>query len=154
MIVVSEPADLISRVGEHLGWSNWHTITQAEIDHFAAGTGNRAAIHTDPEWAAAHGPYGGTIAFGIQVLAMATMLLSELWELRVTGGFDVGSNKVRHLSPVTAGGRVRLGVVLNAAEAVEPNGVRTTLDLTFEVESSERPACVAQIIFVYLFERP
>jgi acyl dehydratase len=151
VIVVAAPADLTSRAGEHLGWSAWHTITQAEIDHFAEGTGNRAAIHTDPAWATAHGPYGGTIAFGVQVLAMATMLLSELWELRVTGGFDVGSNKVRHLNPVTAGGRVRLGAVLAAAEPVEPNGVRATLDLTFEVEGSERPACVAQIIFVYLF---
>jgi len=149
VIVVERPEDLTGRVGEHLGWSGWHTVTQAEVDHFAEGTGNRAPIHTDPEFAR-RTPYGGTIAFGIQVLAMATMLLEDVWELRVVGGMDLGSNKVRHLAPVLAGGRVRLGAQLAAAEVVE-HGVKTTLDLTFELEGSERPACVAQIVFVYSF---
>jgi len=149
VIVIERPCDLTGRVGEHLGWSEWHTITQSEVDHFAEGTGNRAPIHTDPEFAK-HTPYGGTIAFGIQVLAMATMLLADIWELRVVGGVDVGSNKVRHLAPVVVGGRVRLGAQLAEAEEVA-GGVRATLDLTFELEGSERPACVAQIVFIYAF---
>lgn len=148
-IVIAQPEDLLGRVGEHLGWSEWHTVTQAEIDHFAEATGNRAPIHVDPEYAKAT-PYGGTIAFGMQIQAMATMLLSDLWELRVSGGADVGSNKVRHLAPVVAGARVRLGAVIAAAEEVA-SGVRTTLDLTFEIEGSERPACVAQIVYIYGF---
>lgn len=124
-------------------------VTQQEVDHFAEATGNRAPIHTDPAFAAKT-PYGGTIAFGIQILAMATMLLADLWDLRVVGGVDVGANKVRHLAPVPTGSRVRLGAVIASAEDVD-GGVRATLDLTFEVEGSERPACVAQIIFVYYF---
>lgn len=149
MIVIERPEDLTGRVGQHLGWSEWHTIGQAEIDHFAAATGNLAPIHTDPEFAS-RTPYGGTIAFGIQVLAMATMLLSDIWDLRVVGGVDVGSNKVRHLSPVLAGSRVRVGAELTAADEVD-TGVRTTLDLTFEAEGAPRPACVAEIVFVYSF---
>jgi acyl dehydratase len=149
-IVVAQPADLLSRVGEHVGWSEWHTVTQAEIDHFAEATGNRAPIHVDPEFAK-QTPYGGTIAFGMQIQAMTTFLLSDIWDLRATGGADVGSNKVRHLAPVIAGGRVRLGVVIAAAEEVAPNGVRTTMDLTFEVEGSERPACVAEVVYIYSF---
>jgi acyl dehydratase len=148
-IVIAAPDDLLRRVGEHLGWSQWHTVTQAEIDHFAEATGNRARIHVDPEFAKST-PYGGTIAFGMQIQAMATMLLSDLWELRVAGGADAGSNKVRHLAPVVAGARVRLGAVISAAEAVD-HSVRTTLDLTFEVEGGERPACVAQIVYIYTF---
>ena len=148
-IVVAQPADLLGRVGEHLGWSKWHKVTQAEIDHFAEATGNRAPIHIDPEYAK-HTPYGRTIAFGMQIQAMTTMLLSDLWELRVTDGVDVGSNKVRHLAPVFAGARVRLGAVVTAAEEVA-SGVRTTLDLTFEVDDNERPACVAQIVYIYGF---
>ena len=151
MIVVSQPDDLTSRVGEHLGWSDWHTVTQTEIDHFAEATGNRAPIHTDPEFAKQHGPYGGTIAFGMQILAMATLLLNDIWELRATGGVDLGSNKVRHLAPVVAGGRVRVGATVAAAEPVETNGVRATLALTFEVEGSERPACAAEIVYIYYF---
>ena len=150
MIVVSSPDDLTSRVGKHLGWSEWHAVTQAEIDHFAEATGNRAPIHTDPEFAK-HTPYGGTIAFGMQILAMATFLLSDLWELRVTGGVDVGSNKVRQLAPVVAGSRVRVGATIASAEPVDPNGIRTTLALTFEVEGSERPACAAEIVYIYYF---
>lgn len=149
MIVIEQPADLTGRVGQHLGWSDWHTISQAEIDHFAEATGNRAPIHTDPEFAS-RTPYGGTIAFGIQVLAMATLLLSDIWDLRVTGGVDVGSNKVRHLSPVLAGSRVRVGAEIAAADHID-SGVRVTLDLTFEAEGAPRPACVAQIVFVYTF---
>jgi acyl dehydratase len=149
MIVIEQPADLTGRVGQHLGWSDWHTISQAEIDHFAEATGNRAPIHTDPEFAS-RTPYGGTIAFGIQVLAMATLLLSDIWDLRVTGGVDVGSNKVRHLSPVLAGSRVRVGAEIAAADQID-SGVRVTLDLTFEAEGAPRPACVAQIVFVYSF---
>lgn len=150
-IVVAQPGDLLGRIGEHLGWSEWHTVSQTEIDHFAEATGNRAPIHVDPEFAK-HTPFGRTIAFGMQIQAMATMLLSDIWELSgVTGGVDVGSNKVRHLAPVFAGARVRLGVVLSAAEEVA-SGVRTTLDLTFDVDDAERPACVAQIVYIYGFE--
>jgi acyl dehydratase len=148
-IIVAQPADLLGRVGEHLGWSEWHTVTQAEIDHFAEATGNRAPIHVDTEYAK-QTSYGRTIAFGMQIQAMTTMLLSDLWELRVAGGADLGSNKVRHLAPVVEGARVRLGAVITAAEEVE-TGVRTTLDLTFELDGSERPACVAQIVYIYSF---
>jgi acyl dehydratase len=156
-IVVSEVTDLTSRVGQHLGWSDWHVVSQTDVDHFAAATGNTAPIHTDPAFASAT-PYGGTIAFGIQVLAMATMLLADIWELRATNGVDVGANRVRHLAPVPTGSAVRLGATIVAAEDVPTEqspdatpGVRVTLGLTFEVEGSERPACVAEIVFVYWF---
>jgi len=150
VIIVASPDALTSRVGEHLGWSGWHTVTQEEITHFAEATGNRAPIHTDPEFAKTTS-YGGTIAFGMQIQAMATMLLSELWELRVAGGVDMGSNKVRHLAPVVAGQRVRVGATIDSAEPVDGNGVRTTLALTFEAEGSDRPACVAEIVYIYYF---
>jgi acyl dehydratase len=152
--VVSEPADLISRVGEHLGWSGWHTITQTEIDHFAEATGNRAPVHTDPDFAKST-PFGATIAFGIQVLAMATMLLDDVWELRVSNGVDYGSDKVRHLGPVRSGDAVRLGAIVASAEELPDSsagrGVRVTLALTFETEGTERPVCAAEIIYVFWF---
>jgi len=129
-------------------------VTQREVDHFAEATGNRAPIHIDPEFGATT-PYGGTIAFGIQVLAMATMLLADIWELRATNGVDVGANRVRHLAPVPTGAAVRLGAAIVAADELsvggEGAGVRVTLDLTFEVEGSERPACVAEVVFIYWF---
>ncbi len=147
-ITMQEAADFTSRVGEHLGWSDWHVVTQAEVDHFAEATGNRAPIHTDPEFAKLT-PYGSTIAFGIQILAMATMLLGDIWELRITNGVDAGANKVRHLAPVPVGKAVRCGLRIADAELLADGGVRVTKDLTFEVEGSERPACVAEVVFLY-----
>jgi acyl dehydratase len=153
-IVVAGPQDLLARVGDPLGTSAWHPITQEAVDHFAAGTGNRAPIHVDPEFAKAT-PFGTTIAFGIQILAMATMLLNDVWELRnVVNGADYGANRVRYPSPVRVGSRVRLHARLADATAVEGAGVRTTLELEFEVEGATRPACVAEIVFVYWFSEP
>jgi acyl dehydratase len=151
VIVVAAPEDLTSRVGDHLGWSDWHPVTQEAVDAFAAATGNTAPVHTDPDWARASTPYGGAIAFGMQIQAMFTLLMNDVWQLRVSGGVDVGSNKVRHLAPVVVPGRVRVGATVVAADPVEPNGVRLTLELTFEVEGAERPACVAEIVFIYYF---
>lgn len=153
-IVVAAPDDLLTRVGQPLGVSGWHTVTQDEVDHFAAGSGNQAPIHVDPEFAR-HTPLGTTIAFGVQVLAMATMLLGEVWELRnVVNGADYGANRVRYPAAVPVGARIRLRGTLGAAEPVEEAGVRATLDLVFELEGSDRPACVAQIVFVYWFAAP
>jgi acyl dehydratase len=150
-IVIASPDDLLTRVGTPLGVSGWHRVSQHEIDHFAAGSGNRAPIHVDPAFAR-RTPLGTTIAFGIQILAMATMLLSEIWELRdVVNGADYGANRVRYPAAVPVGSRVRLRAVISAAEPVDDGGVRATLDLVFELEGSDRPACVAQIVFVYWF---
>jgi acyl dehydratase len=153
-VVVASPDDVLRHVGRPLGVSDWHRVSQDEIDHFAAGSGNRAAIHLDPEFAR-QTPLGTTIAFGIQILAMATMLLSDIWELRnVVNGADYGTNRVRYPVAVPVGSRVRLRAAIGAAEPVDDGGVRVTLDLVFELEGSDRPACVAQIVFVYWFASP
>jgi acyl dehydratase len=151
VMTIGSAADLLALDGKPLGASDWHEVTQAEVDHFAEGTGNRAPIHTDPEFAK-QTPLGGTIAFGIQVLAMATARLTDLWDLSgVVDGVDYGSNRVRYPAPVRVGERLRLHATVAKAEAVGDNGVRATLDLSFEVEGNDRPACVAEIVFIYFF---
>ncbi len=153
-LVVAGPEDLLGRVGDSLGTSAWHEVTQDAVNHFAAGTGNRAPIHVDPDFAK-RTPFGTTIAFGIQILAMATMLLNDVWDLRnVVNGADYGANKVRYPTTVRVGSRVRLHARLADATAVDPAGVRTTLALEFELEGDARPACVAEIVFVYWFDEP
>ena len=130
MIVVERPEDLTGRAGQHLGWSEWHTIGQAEIDHFAEATGNRAPIHTDPEFAS-RTPYGGTIVFGIQVLTMATMLLGDVGtcvDRRCRRRLD----KVRHLSRRCWPGHTCASARRVRRPRWSTTGVRTTLDLTFE----------------------
>jgi acyl dehydratase len=149
--VIHAAKDLLDLDGGPLGTSAWHEVTQDEVDHFAEGTGNRAPIHSDPEFARTT-PLGGTIAFGIQILAMATMLLSDIWELRgVVDGVDYGANRVRYPAPVRVGERIRLHATVAKAELAGEQGVRVTLDLVFELDGSERPACAAEIVFIYFF---
>ncbi|MGD0881270.1 MAG: MaoC/PaaZ C-terminal domain-containing protein [Acidimicrobiales bacterium] len=149
--VVASVQDMVDLVGEPMGPSDWHVITQDHIDRFADAVGNPAANHTDPEWAA-RTPMGVTIAFGGQVLAMTTLLLGDLWELvGVVGGADCGSNRVRHLEPVPVNSTVRLRATIASAEPVDEGGVRVVTDLEFEKDGGTRPVCVAQVVNLFWF---
>ena len=138
-------------VGVPMGPSAWHVITQDHIDRFAEATGNPAANHTDPAWAA-RTPMGVTIAFGAQVLAMTTLLLGDLWELRdVVSGADCGSDRVRHLAPVPVDGRVRLRATIASADPTDDGEIRVVTDLEFELDGGTRPVCVARVVNRYRF---
>lgn len=142
------PAELDAAVGSHLGYSNWVEITQDRVDRFAQATDDHQWIHVDRDLAA-QGPFGGTIAHGYLTLSLAVPLISEILEVGgVTMGINYGTNKVRFITPVPVGSRLRLGAVLASVEDFD-GGRQVALDLTFEIEGKERPACVAQVIYRY-----
>jgi acyl dehydratase len=139
--------ELGKAVGEHLGHSDWHTVTQEKVDQFADATGDHQWIHVDPERAKA-GPFGGTIAHGYMTLSLLPMLNAQIY--RVDGlsmGINYGTNKVRFPAPVPVGSRVRAG-----AEVVEvtPNaqGAQAVIRTTIEVEGQDKPACVAESVVI------
>lgn len=137
--------DLPSLVGTHLGYSDYHTVTQDEVNLFADATGDHQWIHVDPVRAAA-GPFAGTIAHGYLTLSLVPVLVGSI--LRVEGvsmGVNYGSNRVRFTSPVRVGAEVRAAATLAAVEEVA-GGVQVTLDVTIEVRGQEKPACVAQTL--------
>lgn len=139
-------AELDDAVGTHLGYSDWIEITQERINLFAEATSDHQWIHVDPE-RAAQGPFGTTIAHGYLTLSLAVPATEQL--LKVEGsqmGINYGANKVRFISPVPVGSRVRAGASVAAVEDFGA-GRAVTLDLTFEIEGTEKPACVAQVIF-------
>jgi acyl dehydratase len=141
-------ADLGSHVGKHLGYSEWRRIDQEQINRFAEATGDHQWIHLDAERAKS-GPFGTTIAHGYLTLSLTPLFISEV--LRVEGASMVvnyGLNRVRFPSPVPSGSRVRFGAELSAVQEVE-GGVQVTLAGTYELEGSEKPACVAEIVFRY-----
>jgi len=134
--------------GEHIGWSEWHVVDQERVNLFADATDDHQWIHVDPE-RAKDGPFGGPIAHGYLTLSLAPVLLQEVW--RVEGmafGVNYGCNKVRFPSPVKVGARLRLGAVVASVEDT-PGGVQVTLDLTMETEGSDKPSCVAQVVYRY-----
>ena len=135
-------------VGQHIGWSQWHVVDQDQVNLFADATGDHQWIHVDPE-RAKDGPFGAAIAHGYLTLSLAPVLLQEVW--RVEGmafGVNYGCNKVRFPSPVKVGSRVRMGVTVASVEDT-PGGAQAVLDLTIEAEGSDKPSCVAQVVYRY-----
>src|SRR5437660_12120697 len=103
MRVFANTDELADAKGEHLGWSDWHTVTQEQVNTFADATGDHQWIHVDVDKAAA-GPFGGTIAHGYLTLSLLPKLSWEL--VTYTGaamGVNYGSDKVRFLTPVKVG---------------------------------------------------
>lgn len=140
---------LRAAVGEHLGVSEWHTITQQAVDMFAMATGDDQWIHVDVERAAS-GPFGATIAHGYLTLSLLPMLCSTLYRIEdVKMGINYGLNKVRFPAPVRVGSRVRASVEVTAVRDLA-QGVQLTLGCTIEVEGQERPACVAETLSVFV----
>ena len=137
-------------VGEHLGYSDFHVVSQEQVNLFADATGDHQWIHVDPERAKG-GPFGTTIAHGYLTLALAPVLLGEV--LVVEGasmGVNYGCNKVRFPSPVPVDSNLRLGVEVGGTEDVT-GGVQVALDLTFDTEGSSKPSCVAQVVYRYFY---
>ena len=142
-------ADLPDLVGTTFGPSSWRTVTQDEVNRFADLTGDHNPVHLDPDFAA-RTPFGGTIAHGYLTLSLGPVLMPTI--LTVSGirmGVNYGANKVRFLSPVKVGGRIRLGAELSKLEELPGNGAQVYMTFTFEIEGSDKPACVAEIIFRY-----
>lgn len=140
--------ELRSNVGAHLGYSEYTTITQVDIDAFADLSGDHQWIHTDPARAAA-GPFGGTIAHGMLTLAKTPALANTVF--RIDGmamGVNYGYGKIRFPAPVPVASRLRVGVRLAAAEDIGP-AIQVTLEFTTEIDGNERPACVAEMIVRY-----
>ncbi len=140
-------AELEGATDRELGTSEWHEITQEEIDLFAKATGDHQWIHVDPE-AAANGPFGTTVAHGYLTLSMLPMLLSEVVSITDSVmGVNYGTEKIRFTSPVPSGSRVRLHAKLVRAERRGPSVV-WTVGVQVEIEGKEKPALVGEVVYM------
>jgi acyl dehydratase len=138
-------AELQSMVGQEIGASDWLTIDQARIDHFAQATGDHQWIHVDPERAAA-GPFGATIAHGFLTLSLLPHFFGSGFAIGdVTMGVNYGLNRVRFPAPVRVGSRLRAHFKLLAFEPLQ-GGAQLTVEVTVELEGSAKPACVAETV--------
>jgi acyl dehydratase len=143
MLTISGLEDLRGKVGEELGVSDWHEVTQEAIDDFARVSGDDQWIHLDPE-RARQTPFGGTIAHGYYTLSLHPLLIAQL--MRYEGfafAVNYGLNKVRFPAPLPVGNRVRMRVTLVSVDDVL-GGAQITSKLTFEGEGALKPVCVAE----------
>jgi acyl dehydratase len=135
---------LQSMVGTQISQSDWLEIDQDRIDRFADVTGDHQWIHVDRARAAA-GPFGATIAHGFLSLSLLPMLSgAPFLDLPgVLGGLNYGLDRVRFLTPVKCGARVRTRVRMVSAEEKGPGRILVTNETTMDIEGEDKPALVA-----------
>src|SRR5215472_2806419 len=137
--------ELKSAVGTEVGVSEWVEITQDRINKFANATGDEQWIHVDPERAAREMPGGKTIAHGLLSLSLIPTFIRGIIGIKgLKNTLNYGSNKIRYLTPVPAGSRLRARVTILEAVDVPPDALRVTYNVTIEIEGGQRPACVAE----------
>ncbi|WP_322867616.1 MaoC family dehydratase [Aquicoccus sp. G2-2] len=138
--------ELRALVGKPYGTSSWFTIDQKRIDAFADVTEDWQFIHVDPD-AAKDTPFGGTIAHGFLTLSMLSAMVYEMPVLEnLAMGVNYGFDKVRFLSPVPAGARIRAHFTLDRLDDSKPGFVTTTMAVSVEIEGQEKPALAAEWI--------
>ena len=137
--------DLIARIGEEVGVSDWIEIDQARINAFADCTEDHQFIHVDPE-AAARTPFGGTIAHGFLTLSLMSQMSYQAAPVLqgVVMGVNYGFDKLRFLAPVRAGSRVRGRFKLISAEEKGTGRWLIKNEVTVEIEGEEKPALIAE----------
>ena len=139
-------ADLPTLAGLDLGWSEWLTVDQDRINTFADATDDHQWIHVDPE-RAKDGPFGAAVAHGYLSLSLTVPMWTELLDVDgVSAKVNYGLDKVRFVSPVTAGSRVRRQAVIAEVTEVK-GGYQLAVDQTIEVEGGSRPAVVARGLY-------
>lgn len=143
--------ELQSMKGQDIGISDWHLVSQEEINQFADATHDHQWIHVDPARAAKESPFGGPIAHGYYTLSLAPYLVEQIVAVKgIRMGVNYGLNKLRYPGPVRIGKRVRLKATLADYEEIANGaGAQVTIGMTFEVEGESKPGCVAEAVYRY-----
>ena len=142
--------EIKSAVGTEVGASDWIEISQERINLFAEATCDEQWIHVDQERAGKELPGGRTIAHGLLSLSLAPMFVRSVMGLKgLKNTLNYGADRVRFISPVPAGSRLRGRITIAKAEDMPPNGLRVNYHMVIEIEGSQRPACVADLIALH-----
>ncbi len=148
-MITIDLAGLADRVGQDIGTSDWMVVSQQQINSFADATGDHQWIHVDVARAAVETPFQSTIAHGFLTLSLLSALLRRT--VTVNGlrmAINYGLNRVRFVSPVPAGARIRAQVTLSAVTAVE-GGWQAAWTITVEREHGDKPCLVAEWLVRY-----
>ena len=146
--------DVAGLVGQEIGTSDWITVDQTMIDTFATATMDHQFIHVDPERAKAESPFGGTIAHGFLSLSLlSAMNYSALPVIREqTMALNYGFEKVRFMSPVKSGSRIRGHFILAEARFRGAGMLMTSYDVSIEIENERKPALTARWVTIVQFD--
>lgn len=149
--VVESLAALQELTGREVGASDWFTVTQDRIQQFADATLDLQWIHVDVERARRESPFGAPIAHGFLTLSLLPHFMHEALGIaeNMRMGVNYGLNRLRFVSPVRSGAKVRARFKLLSIKDVEPKGVEVVYEATVESEGSQKPCCVAEWVVRY-----
>ncbi len=148
--VIEGIEELKSLIGEEVGASDFVEVTQSRINDFADATEDHQWIHIDAERARTDSPFGSTIAHGFLTLSLLPHFAAQAFTVRgnFKMGINYGLNRLRFISPVKSGSRVRARFTLQAVEEVA-GGAQITWTVTVESEGSAKPALAAEWLVRY-----
>src|ERR1700758_296691 len=140
-------------VGQEIGVSPWHLVDQNRINDFADVIDDHQFIHIDPERAKRETPFGSTVAHGFLTMSLLSIMSYEVMPVieGTTMGVNYGFDKLRFISPVRAGSRVRGRFTLMEAKLRKPKELQSRTSVTIEIEGEEKPALVAEWIGLIYF---
>ncbi|CDP84071.1 MULTISPECIES: MaoC family dehydratase [Mycolicibacterium] len=149
MKVFSGLDEFVAAKGSELGPTEWMEVTQERVNLFADATDDHQWIHVDPEKAAG-GPFGGTIAHGLLTLSLLPHFTHQLYRVdNVKLAVNYGYNKVRFITPVRVGAKIRAGAAITDVAQLD-GAVQATMTVTVEIEGSDKPAAVAESIVRFI----
>lgn len=139
-------------VGQEIGVSSWHLVDQPRIDSYADVIEDHQFIHVDPE-RAKETAFGTTIAHGFLTMSLLSIMSYEVMPViaGTTMGVNYGFDKLRFISPVRSGKRVRGRFVLAEAKLRKPNELQSRTNVTVEIEGEDKPALVAEWLGLIYF---
>jgi acyl dehydratase len=143
--LVTDMAGLRELAGRHAGYTEWQTMEQDRVNRFADATDDHQWIHVDVE-RAKDSPFGGTIAHGYLTLSLVAPIMGQLVKVTDSStGINYGLDRVRFPAPIPVGARWRGGAELVEVTEI-PNGLQMKVRVTIEVEGTEKPAMVADVL--------
>ena len=146
MRIINGMEELEQAVGTHLGYSDWHSVTQDQIGLFADATGDHQWIHVDQK-KAKEGPFGSTIAHGYRTLSVP-MLSWQVYKVEgMPMGVNYGANRLRFPSPVWVAPTVRAGVELLSVTPAG-GGYQVIARVAVERDGGDKPACAVDAVSV------
>jgi acyl dehydratase len=140
-------------VGREVGVSSWHLVDQGRINAYADVIEDHQFIHIDPERARRETDFGTTVAHGFLTMSLLSIMSYEVMPVieGTTMGVNYGFDRLRFISPVRAGSRVRGRFTLVEARLRKPKELQSHTNVSVEIEGEDRPALVADWIGLIYF---
>ena len=152
MVIINNYAEFEALLGQEIGTSGWHTITQQQINQFAEATIDHQWIHTDEERAKNEGPFGATIAHGYLTVSLLPYFwhqIADVQNLKMEMNYSI--ENIRFAQPVKVNSRVRL--IATLASIVNLRGItKAAIGVTMEIEGEKKPAYKGEVVFLYHFK--